>query len=853
MIENILTWIDHQPAAYWTFAIGSSAAVVWAAITTGWTPRISPLPPVRRWLFPLLMLAVLLAWRWPYLLHPDEFNTDESQFIAGAHTLSHDPVFWRSVDGMTAGPLVYYALLPAVFLHPAMGYFFARLTGLLLIWLSLWICHRALRQNYGEGVARLGVLPGLLFIASVASEELNHYSSELVSLPLTALGLALLGRPPGRHHWFLAGVVTGLLPWVKLQAGPVGAALVAGGLVIIATDKHTAARDRLRHGLMLLGGTLVPAAVVVLAASLGGVWHDFWRSYVLQNLYYAGVELPAPWFLSHFLRTDPAGLGILAYVLTPVLLIMLAAGLGPKPSAFFRLSGLVFLAALFCVLFPHRNFPHYTMLLLVPLVAWGGAALGECSRRSTGHSKTFRVARAAVLTGVAVLLLTRAYTPAPAMIGQLRSHWRQPHGILDSVVAALTVKGEKLAVWGWHAQSYVTAGLVQGTRSAYTYWSIVDSPQRDFFREVFLADFQRSRPEVLIDSVGPNALFFQDRADCAHEIFPAFAEIVARDYSLVIDLGYTRVFARRDLLARRNITPTLVRQAIAAGRPLRWISQNLPREDLRRLPGKHHRIGGRDVLMMMPPAEAVWALQGDEREILFQCGYDPRALAQPEGNGTRFFVDLVGPDGTRRTVLSFLLDPQSDPADRGLQNRRTSLPPYEPGTKLVLRTDPGADNDDAWDWAYLTNVRFLRSPSYTFRQFPGFNRMPDFASSPLSSLVRRPGGNLVVLHAPAQLDYQLSSPMHRLQFAFGFLEGAYRGEHRTTGATFTVEAVTPDGTTLQLARRRLNPAEIRNDRGRQTMDIPLDTLPASSRLSICIDSDGSNAFDWTYITDLRLD
>jgi len=33
--------------------------------------------------------------------------------LVGAITLRHDPVFWRSVDGGTAGPLNYYPLLPA--------------------------------------------------------------------------------------------------------------------------------------------------------------------------------------------------------------------------------------------------------------------------------------------------------------------------------------------------------------------------------------------------------------------------------------------------------------------------------------------------------------------------------------------------------------------------------------------------------------------------------------------------------------------------------------------------------------------------------------------------------------------
>lgn len=120
--ESTLTWLDRHPAAYWIVALSASAALVLAALRAAFVPVPSPARRHQRWLYPLLMLLTLLAWRWPFLLFIDELNTDESQFIAGALTLAHDPVFWRSVDGMTAGPLVFYALLPWTWLGVPLGY-----------------------------------------------------------------------------------------------------------------------------------------------------------------------------------------------------------------------------------------------------------------------------------------------------------------------------------------------------------------------------------------------------------------------------------------------------------------------------------------------------------------------------------------------------------------------------------------------------------------------------------------------------------------------------------------------------------------------------------------------------------
>jgi hypothetical protein len=48
-------------------------------------------------------------------------------------------------------------------------------------------------------------------------------------------------------------------------------------------------------------------------------------------------------------------------------------------------------------------------------------------------------------------------------------------------------------------------------------------------------------------------MFFQNRVAEAHETFPALARLIARDYRLVTDLGYARIYARQDVLTRRRI------------------------------------------------------------------------------------------------------------------------------------------------------------------------------------------------------------------------------------------------------------------------------------------------------------
>ena len=98
---------------------------------------------------------------------------------------------------------------------------------------------------------------------------------------------------------------------------------------------------------------------------------------------------------------------------------------------------------------------------------------------------------------------------------------------------------------------------------------------------------------------------------------------------------------------------------------------------------------------MRPPGLAEWILQGNERELLMETGYAPRAINQSEGDGTGFAVELTAPDGTRRIIHSFLINPRDVAADRSPQIRRIPLPPYPSGSKLTVTTNPGPGQNNA--------------------------------------------------------------------------------------------------------------------------------------------------------------
>ncbi len=849
------SWLDRHPEIYLVSAALPTAWLVWQA----WrAPASRPTPTwSHRWRIPLLVFLTLLAWRWPQLVTHSELNPDESQFIAGALTLRHDPVFWRSVDGFTSGPLVSFALVSLTLLGVPVDYFAARLVALLAIVATFTCCYRLLLARYSARVASLAVTPAAVFFALTADADFNHYSSEMIPLCLIAGAAWLLWRPgpPSTRALLFGGIVAGLTPWAKLQAAPIAAVVVIAALVRTARSSERSVRDRVLRGSLLIGATLLPAALVLLVVWRTGTFADFYRSYVVQNFIYAEpatLRILGPG--SRYWRADFAVTGYA--VVFAGALGALAAAVWSLGRAAFRFAlplataGLL-LVSVVCVVFPGRDFLHYTWLLLPGLLLLWGAGMGEASsgRSSAGAQAGTLICLATVLC----LAALRSAAPLPPIWGHLAANARFPVSGLGAVVSAATKVESSVAVWGWQHEVYVEAQARQGVRSAYTYWELVAHPQRDYFRQRYLADFTMRRPAVFIDAVGESTFFFSNRGTFGHETFAPLAAIVGRDYCQVAELRYARVYLRRDLLNRRELNQRELWRAFLTGGPSDYL--DAPEfQDLNRFTLPRTTVDGRFVLMMRPPANIQWILSGSERDFRFLYGYVPEAASHPEGNGTEVIVTLTAPDGNKRQLGRFLYNPAHDPSPAAPRPFRALLPPgYPVGSVLRLETTPGPNNDDAWDWLYVTRVGMLHYGGFLPRQFPAFNRPPDTVEGPLVSYTGSARDPQLELHAPAAMRFTLRGHERILDFTFGFRRGAFTNGGNTNGATFRVRITRPDASTpITLYERVLDPVHQPADRGPQRGQLELPELPAGTVLELAIDPNGSNAWDWTFVDSLRL-
>jgi hypothetical protein len=844
-MRAVFEWLDAHPGFYWIPAVGATLLLV------GWILRGLRAGGHEKsfrhsgWVFASLLMLFLAAWRWPFLLSADEYNPDESQFIAGALTLSHDPVFWRSVVDTTSGPLNFYALLPLWGLGLPFDYFSARLTGLLLTTVTLLLLYRLFREKGGARAAYLAVLPGAMFFAAGAEPDFIHYSSELVSLALLALAILWVEQRP-----LAAALIAGVLPWAKLQALPLGAVLVLWQFGQAWRESGSWRRMPVRRWSQLAACALLPTLLIIGTAAGFGQFESLFRRYVLQNLVYVDHGMGRTELIRLFwARCNITGI----FPLWTLSVLALLAGsvvayLRTRrwPDRRFWLGLALLVTAVACVLAPGRPSLHYLLYLIVPIILMLGVSWAELwpARRTP-------VATTAVIILALLPLAWRVTLGVPEMFGQFSVHWRQPVSPLGSVLQYWRAPGARLAVWGWLNSAYVESGLPQATKDVLTVWSVHDTAERDYFWNDYLADLQRNQPVLFVDATGIGAPLLTDWTRQSHESYPALAAYVQQHYQLVVDLAPARVFVRTDVLAAKPITKRELQQRLDRGR---WPEDYSP-PAARILPptapgAEAHRQA---VQMLEPPAEMLWHLSGIERVAIINYGFHPRAYTEGKSDGADLIAELRPPGEPPLEIFRHRIDPAQVPADRGQLRARVALPPFPAGTDLVVRTTPGATGDTAWDWVYVRNVAMLRSPYYFLEQFPGFTRRPDRVHSRYPSLVDRAGTRRLMLPPPSELVFEADGSERRLTLTYGLLPDAYEGAGQTDGVTYLIEWRSSGGQVRKIFEHRLDPLRRPADRGAQTAEValPAGILPGDE-LRLQIEPGASDSWDWAYITALEL-
>jgi hypothetical protein len=256
------------------------------------------------------------------------------------------------------------------------------------------------------------------------------------------------------------------------------------------------------------------------------------------------------------------------------------------------------------------------------------------------------------------------------------------------------------------------------------------------------------------------------------------------------------------------------------------------------------------VISIHSPGSVVWDLQPDDRQLLFTYGMMPHTyLDGGQTDGVEFSVEAIPPGQAPRQLWRRHLRPFNAEPDRGLHDVRVPLPSELPaGSRLAIRVNPGPAGNEGWDQAYLTRIQFTPQVANQARYF-GFNVSPlppGFAPKTEYEYEGRPVRGV---HPPFELRFDIPAGARHVVAGIGIMAGAYQEGNQTDGVGFSFAVLRPDGRTETLGYRLLDPFRQPQDRGVQSLEFNLPTLPPGAVLIVRTDAGpkGNLAWDWAFL------
>ncbi|MDB5092385.1 MAG: hypothetical protein JWO85_486, partial [Candidatus Eremiobacteraeota bacterium] len=505
---HILQWLA-VPQTYWAIAIFFLS--LWALyalrslqLTSAWARRYD------RAVFVVLTLAAVMALRWPLLFIPGSLNPDEAQMGAQALKAAVDVLPWHGFDGSTGGPFDSYVLALPLLFGTTLTFFWIHLIATLLGVATICALAAGAEALCGVRIGRAAAVVPLTFFALMHDQDFWHYSSELLPVLLATIALAILAfegaRGVSRTSLVLAGVCLGVIPFAKLQTTPIAVylALLFGAVLLLRGSDVAANRRRLGVFASAFLGTII-AVIAVVAVS--GSLPDAYVSYIGVGLRYSQAGDPPG--LTYFFAATP-GYQPFAWGTFALLVAAAVCAVAAKPAnrdlcAIAAMAGLV-AVSLACVIAPHRAFPHYVTLLVVPIAALLAVLLAAAARlrvdlRGLTQVKPYLPLALCVL---AVLLPTAAKNisignPFLGSVSQLDA----PNDPVVNTLRSNVSLGATMAVWGWMPQYYVYTRTRMATKDAVTYYEIAPGTYRDYYRQRYLSSFLAHRPGLFVDAVAP--------------------------------------------------------------------------------------------------------------------------------------------------------------------------------------------------------------------------------------------------------------------------------------------------------------------------------------------------------------
>lgn len=498
--------------------------------------------------FLVVFAAALVVWRLRSLLYNGEINVDESQLLAQVLRYQIDPIPWRSVDGGSSGPLNTWALLWAPLLGFKVDYLAARITSLLCIWATIGGLLLTLGEVVGRRLALLFTLPAITLYLTSLNLDYVFYSSELLPGAIISWVFYLAATHssnPTTIKAYLIGVLSGALPFCKIQAGPAAvylwAVVAAGTLFLVGWSKKS---SRILSA-QVAGGLSVPALILV-PVFLAGAWSDFTDLYIRAALGYSGNGLETGagpslrLFFSlltgvpEFYSFGQVSLGV------GTTLAALCLWKFKKPALHVHLAVAAVLGFALVMLYSiYRTgylFPHYTLFLIVPFSLLSACLFLYLPASSDASYRS--------ICGVSFLLLLllqgssafSEFKKSPQFVG----NWGSGIHPIGEMLRKLAAPNDTMVVWGYAPKYHVFSGIPPATRLTASITLVNADPEQDPSSDIylrrFISDLNQYKPALFVDA--PDEFWFPNASVprgimARHHIQKQVGKIISTDYQLV--------------------------------------------------------------------------------------------------------------------------------------------------------------------------------------------------------------------------------------------------------------------------------------------------------------------------------
>lgn len=555
---------DASPFSYWVLVYGLCWLLTWVVITD----KIQA-----SWLFLGLSFVALFLLRLSTIVYDQELNPDESQMITQALTLRHDPVFWRSVDGTTGGPINTYLLTVVGLFGLPYDYITAHLVACGLVMLILLLSYRTARYWFGKTPARWALLPFIFMLGVSQNADLLHYNSELVVVALLSgagyLYARVLNEPaPALWRIGLIGLLLGLVPFSKLQGLPVAVVVGIFLFIDLLTRRQLNSREKTVRLAVLTGSGLATIGAALGLIALNGVFDDFVTFYLKANIGYGDSPsiisqlLGLPVYLSSVNEL----LAIVVLTITVWLVVLVRRAMpstGWAGNRFnWRIGGfllLILAMSLYAVLRTGMNFVHYFFFVFNPLLlllAYGWRTLLRDKPLNLPVLRFQAVAMGLFLGSFGYVTLNNHFQGLPInrYMSDQQGGWRVPLSPVAEEVLKYALPGEPLVVWGWRCSYYVETRMPQGVAENHSIRSALFKSMFKEYQQRYFANVLQSFPPVFVDAVGKQNLWMTDRKTQGHELVKPLGEFVATHYRYMGLVNDSRIYVRLDRINGRPVT-----------------------------------------------------------------------------------------------------------------------------------------------------------------------------------------------------------------------------------------------------------------------------------------------------------